>query len=265
MSTTSLKERGSAGPSAPGRILETQDLRFAVGGVEIVKDVSLAVQEREFLAVIGPNGAGKTTWFNLLTGILRPTAGTITLGGEDVTQASTMQRARRGLARSFQVTSLFDNLTVLENVRLAAQADLGGSANLWSRIRRNDPAVLAALDALETVGLQERAEDVAASLSHGNKRKLDLAIAIVGKPKVLLLDEPTAGMGADDLPPIIELIKSIHASGTTIIMVEHRMDLVLGLADRIAVMHHGTVLAWDKPDAVMANPTVQSAYLGEAL
>lgn len=265
MTQASADRRGPSGGPAGAKILETRDLHFTVGGVEIVKDVSLAVHQREFLAVIGPNGAGKTTWFNLLTGILRPTTGTITLAGQDVTATSTMERARAGLARSFQVTSLFDNLTVLENVRLAAQAHLGGSANLWSRIRRDDPAVVAAMQALETVGLDNRAKEVAASLSHGNKRKLDLAIAIVGEPEVLLLDEPTAGMGADDLPPVIDLIGTIHASGTTIVMVEHRMDLVLGLADRIAVMHHGTVLAWDEPDAVMADPAVQSAYLGESL
>ncbi len=270
MSVTTTDERpGPDTPGGPGPaatpVLESTGLCFAVGGATIVDDVSLAVRDGEFLAVIGPNGAGKTTLFNLLTGLVRPTAGRIELSGRDVTASSTVERARRGLARSFQVTSLFSHLTVLENVRLAARAHMGGSAKLWTRIRRDDRAVLDARGALDTVGLADRADDLAASLSHGNKRKLDLAIAIVGRPTVLLLDEPTAGMGADDLSPVIDLIGAIHRDGTTIVMVEHRMDLIVGLADRIAVMHHGSLLACAEPDAVMADPTVQTAYLGEPL
>lgn len=265
MTTTADRQGPAASVPAGPHVLESQGLGFAVGGARIVEDVSLGVRESEFLAVIGPNGAGKTTLFNLLTGILRPTAGRILLGGQDVTGASTVQRARLGLSRSFQVTSLFSHLSVLENVRLAARAHLGGSGKLWTRIRPDDPAVVSARDALEMVGLADRAEELAVSLSHGNKRKLDLAIAIVGQPQVLLLDEPTAGMGADDLPPVIELIGEIHEQGTTIVMVEHRMDLIVDLADRIAVMHHGSLLACAEPDAVMSDPTVQTAYLGEPL
>ena len=264
MSTALQRGSGFPVPAVPP-VLEALGLSFAVGGARIVDNVSLGVREGEFLAVIGPNGAGKTTLFNLLTGILRPTAGRIVLGGQDVTGSSTAQRARLGLSRSFQVTSLFSHLGVLENVRLAARAHLGGSGKMWAGIRRDDPATANALAALETVGLADRAEDLAASLSHGNKRKLDLAIAIIGKPKVLMLDEPTAGMGADDLPTVIDLIGAIHDEGTTIVMVEHRMDLILGLADRIAVMHHGSMLACDAPDAIMSDPTVQTAYLGEPL
>lgn len=264
MTTTDQRGPVQPVPVAPP-VLESRGLGFAVGGARILDNVSLGVREGEFLAVIGPNGAGKTTLFNLLTGILRPTDGSILLGGQDVTGSSTAQRARLGLSRSFQVTSLFSHLSVLENVRLAARAHLGGSGKLWSRIRQDDPAAANAMAALETVGLAVRAANLAASLSHGNKRKLDLAIAIVGHPKVLLLDEPTAGMGADDLPTVIDLIGAIHDEGTTIVMVEHRMDLILGLADRIAVMHHGSLLACDSPDAVMSDPTVQTAYLGEPL
>ncbi|GAB3020563.1 ABC transporter ATP-binding protein [Nocardioides flavus (ex Wang et al. 2016)] len=258
--------RGPAVPAPAGRpVMRTSGLGFAVGGVRIVSDVDLDVRQGEFLAVIGPNGAGKTTLFNLLTGLYRPTSGSIELAGDDVTRLTPAQRARRGMARSFQVTSLFTHLSVLENVRLAARAHLGGSARLLGRIGRGDEAVRRAEEALETVGLADRATETAANLSHGNKRKLDLAIAIAGEPRVLLLDEPTAGMGADDLPPVIDLIGRIHARGTTIVMVEHRMDLILGLADRIAVMHHGSLLACDEPDTVMADPTVQTAYLGEPL
>lgn len=261
-----VDSRGPAAPVPAGRtVLSTRGLGFAVGGARIVQDVDLDVTAGEFLAVIGPNGAGKTSLFNLLTGLYRPTEGSVVLGDEDVSTASPAQRARRGLARSFQVTSLFSHLTVLENVRLAARAHLGGSGRIWGRVGQDDAAVRRAAEALDTVGLGGRADDIAANLSHGNKRKLDLAIAIVGEPMVLLLDEPTAGMGADDLPAVIDLIGQIHDRGTTIVMVEHRMDLILGLADRIAVMHHGALLACDTPDAVMSDPTVQTAYLGEPL
>lgn len=246
-------------------VLRADGLRFAVGGATIIDGVSLGVTPGEFLAVIGPNGAGKTTLFNLLTGTLTPTAGTIHLAGRDVTRASPARRARRGLARSFQVTSLFPRLTVLENVRLATRASLGGSARPWGRVTGRDRAVVRAIEVLGTVGLEHRAEEVSGALPHGDKRKLDLAIAIAGDPGVLLLDEPTAGMGADDLGPVIDLIRHIHDRGTPIVMVEHRMDLILGLADRIAVMHHGALLACDTPDAVMADAEVQSAYVGEPL
>jgi branched-chain amino acid transport system ATP-binding protein len=267
MTTSSSTRQGPAAEPAPDGppLLETFGLGFAVGGASIVKDVSLQVRQGEFLAVIGPNGAGKTTLFNLLTGLYKPTGGRIELAAHDVTRESPAGRAQRGMARSFQVTSLFNHLTILENVRVAARAHLGGSARLWGRIGPRDAAVLRAREALEMVGLEHRAEDVATELSHGDKRKLDLAIAIAGRPVILLLDEPTAGMGADDLPPVIDLIGRIHAQGTTIVMVEHRMDLILGLADRIAVMHHGALLACDSPEAVMSDETVQTAYLGEPL
>lgn len=253
------------GPASDTAVLSTRDLTLTIGGARIVEGVSLAVRPGEFLAVIGPNGAGKTSLFNLLTGVYRPTSGRVLLGGADVTGHPPHRRARAGLSRSFQVTSIFPALTVLENVRLAAQAHLGGSLVPWRRVRRQDEATERARGALDRVGLGDRLDDEAASLSHGNKRKLDLAIAVVGDPMVLLLDEPTAGMSVEDVGPVIEVIRGIGDGGTTIVMVEHRMDLVLGLADRIAVMHHGALLACDAPDAVMADETVQSAYLGESL
>jgi branched-chain amino acid transport system ATP-binding protein len=246
-------------------VLAVDGLALTIGGARIVDDVSLRVRAGEFLAVIGPNGAGKTSLFNLVSGVLAPTAGRIRLGEDDVTDQAPYRRARAGLARSFQVTSIFGALSALENVRLAAQAHLGGSFNPWRRITARDAATRRASDALDRVGLGDRHGDLAASLSHGDKRKLDLAIAVVGDPLLLLLDEPTAGMGADDVGPVIDVIERIGADGTTIVMVEHRMDLVLGLADRVAVMHHGALLACDTPEQVMADPTVQSAYLGEPL
>lgn len=259
-------------PSRPEPILDvadavmaTEDLSLTIGGNRIVDDVDLAVRAGEFLAVIGPNGAGKTSLFNLLTGTYQPTRGRIRLEGNDITDQPPHQRARAGLARSFQVTSIFAALTVLENVRIAAQSHLGTSLLPFKQVRSDDAATTRAAAALQRVGLAHRGPDLAASLSHGDKRKLDLAIAVAGSPRVLLLDEPTAGMGVEDVAPVIEVIRDIGEAGTTIVMVEHRMDLVLGLADRIAVMHHGALLACDEPDRVMANDTVQSAYLGEPL
>jgi branched-chain amino acid transport system ATP-binding protein len=246
-------------------ILATDDLGLMIGGARIVEGISLQVRDGEFLAVIGPNGAGKTSLFNLLTGIYHPTTGKVLLDGDDITRQPPHVRARRGLKRSFQVTSIFSALTVRENARLAAQAELGGSLNLWTRVTRRDEATTRAERALELTGLGHLADITAASLSHGNKRKLDLALVLAQEPRVLLLDEPTAGMSMEDLPDLIRVVRDIQLRGTTVIMVEHRMDVVIDLADRIAVMHHGALLACDAPDAVMANETVQSAYLGESL
>lgn len=246
-------------------ILATRDLGLTIGGARIVEDVTLDVRDGEFLAVIGPNGAGKTSLFNLLTGIYEPTTGQVVLAGEDITGLPTHRRARLGLKRSFQVTSIFPALTVRENARLAAQAQLGGSLNIWQRVTGRDDATRKAEHALELTGLGDQADTAAMSLSHGNKRKLDLALVLAQDPRVLLLDEPTAGMSMEDLPDLIRVVRDIQSHGTTVVMVEHRMDVVIDLADRIAVMHHGSLLACDTPDAVMSNETVQSAYLGESL
>lgn len=246
-------------------ILSTDALGLTIGGARIVDDVSLEVRDGEFLAVIGPNGAGKTSLFHLLTGIYRPTAGRIRFRARDITDIPTYERAQAGLVRSFQVTSIFPGLSVLENVRLAAQAALGGNLQLWRRIRDGDQAVVRAREALERTRLSGEEDTDAASLSYGNKRKLELAIAMAGEPRVLLLDEPTAGMSVEDVPDLIRVVQDIQQTGTTVVMVEHRMDVVVDLADRIAVMHHGSLLACDTPDEVMANETVQSAYLGESL
>ena len=248
-----------------GTILSTHDLSLTIGGARIVEDVDLEIREGEFLAVIGPNGAGKTSLFHLLTGIYEPTRGRIELDGEDITHAPPYQRSRAGLGRSFQVTSIFPALSVLENVRLAAQSHLGDNYAIWKRIGRGDAAVERARTALRSAGLVELEDTLAGSLSHGNKRKLELAIVLASDPRVLLLDEPTAGMSVEDVPELIEVVHEILSEGRTVVMVEHRMDVVVDLADRIAVMHHGELLACDTPQAIMNNETVQSAYLGEAL
>jgi branched-chain amino acid transport system ATP-binding protein len=247
-------------------ILNTASLGLRIGAAVIVDDVTLDVEDGEFLVIIGPNGAGKTTLFNLLSGVARPTTGTVTLRGTDVTHAPPYARARLGLGRTFQTSTIFAELTTLENARLAAQVYLGGSSRLWVLADAQRDALARAHDALASVGLESRAGVKAASLSHGEKRKLDLALLLCGDPHVVLLDEPTAGIAVEDVPEMMALIRSIHRErGKTVLMVEHRMDLVMGLADRMAVMHHGSLLAIDTPERIIANETVQSAYLGDPL
>lgn len=247
-------------------VLATRGLGVTIGGVRILSDVTLQVRPGEIMAVLGPNGAGKTTLFNVLTGLRRPTTGRVELAGRDVTGQPPFRRARAGLARSFQLTSLFGSLTVLENVRLAAQAQRGGSLAIWRRVRGRDAAYGDAWRALRLTGLAGQAQAPAASLSHGAKRKLEVALAVVGRPAVLLLDEPTAGMSAEDVPELVDAVRGVRDTlGTAIVLVEHRMDVAVGLADRMAVMHHGSLLACDTPQRVMADATVQSAYLGEPL
>lgn len=248
--------------SAPGPLLAVEDLHLTIGGATIIDRLSLAVASGEMLGVIGPNGAGKTTLFNLLSGIMRPTSGTVHLAGRDVTQRSVDARARAGLGRTFQTSSLFDALTALENVRQAAQAALGGALSLFRFPGRTDAATTRALERLDQVGLAHHADTVAGGLAHGDKRKVEIAMLLASDPQVLLLDEPMAGVGSADVEGLVDLIRRVHHSGTTVLMVEHHMDVVLGLVDRVAVMHHGQLLACDVPDVVMADPTVQSAYLG---
>jgi branched-chain amino acid transport system ATP-binding protein len=250
--------------SAP--ILATRNLGLDIGGAKIVADVSLEVRAGEFVGIIGPNGAGKTTLFNLLSGLLRPTAGSVELHGRDVTAAPPYRRTRAGLGRTFQVSSVFPLLSVHENVRLAAEADIGGSLRVWRRATSVREAIERADGALVKVGLAARALWPAGLLSHGDKRKLELAMLLAARPDVILLDEPMAGVSAEDVDELVELIRSVHRDeGKTVLMVEHRMEVVIGLAEKIAVMHHGALLAFDEPAAVMANETVQTAYLGEPL
>jgi branched-chain amino acid transport system ATP-binding protein len=247
-------------------ILATRNLGLDIGGARIVADVSLEVREGELVGIIGPNGAGKTTLFNLLSGLVRPTAGRVELDGRDVTRQAPHRRTQAGLGRSFQVSSVFPLLSVGENARLAAEAKLGGTLNLVRRARRFVPALDRARAALERVGLAGRTGWPAGMLSHGDKRKLEIAMLLAGDPRVILLDEPMAGVSAEDVDGLVDVIRSVHEDeGRTVLMVEHRMEVVVGLAQRIAVMHHGALLAFDTPERVMADETVQSAYLGEPL
>lgn len=243
-------------------ILRTSGVTWRVGGFTIVKDVDLAVRRGEFLSIIGPNGAGKSTLVNLLSGVHRPSAGTIHLDGHDVTRMRPAHRVRRGLGRTFQTSSLFPALTVLENARLAAQAATGGSMNLLRSPSRSDAATGRALEHLTEVGLDGRTGVRVADLPYGDKRKLEIAVVLCGGPQVLLLDEPTAGVSAEDVDSLVEVVRAVHAAGRTVVMVEHRMDLVLEASDRVAVLQDGEVLVCDVPQAVMSDPRVQDAYLG---
>ncbi|SCE76969.1 amino acid/amide ABC transporter ATP-binding protein 1, HAAT family [Micromonospora viridifaciens] len=247
-------------------MLATRGLTWRIGEVSIVDGVYLDLAPGEFLGVIGPNGAGKTSLFNLITGLRRPTEGKVLLDGEDVTALPPHRRARLGLGRTFQASSVFGSLTVRENVRLAVQAHRGGSMKLWRRAAADREVAAAADAALDRVGLAHRGTALAGTLAHGEKRKLEIALLLAGDPRVMLLDEPMAGVSAEDVPELVSVIKSLTGdSGRSVLMVEHHMDVILELADRIAVMHHGALLACDTPDTVMANATVQEAYLGEAL
>ncbi|WP_294180229.1 ABC transporter ATP-binding protein [uncultured Schumannella sp.] len=246
-------------------VLTVEHLGLSIGGARIIDDVSLSVAEGEMLGVIGPNGAGKTTLFNLISGLMVPTEGRVELEGVDVTSHSIPRRARAGLGRTFQTSSLFGGLTALENARLAAQSKLGGALSVVRFPRSRDAATEIAQQRLAEVGLADYADTDAGVLSHGDKRKLEIAMLLAQEPRVILLDEPMAGVSSGDVAGLVEVIRTVHKSGRTVLMVEHHMDVVLGLVDRVAVMHHGSVLACDTPDKVMADATVQSAYLGESL
>jgi branched-chain amino acid transport system ATP-binding protein len=245
--------------------LRTAGLGFRVGGSEILTDINLEVEGGAFLGIIGPNGAGKSTLLNLLSGTITPTAGTIEFEGQDMRGVGPSARARLGLGRTFQTSSLFNSLTVLENARLAVQARHGGSMRVWRRPRADDAATTTAFDALQAVGLADMAMRITAALSHGEKRKLELAVLLAGEARVLLLDEPMAGVNTGDVPMLVDLIGRLHSEGRTVVMVEHHMAVVLGLAEKVAVLDFGRLLALGDPASVMADEAVQSAYLGEPL
>jgi branched-chain amino acid transport system ATP-binding protein len=247
-------------------ILTTRQLGLDIGGATIVAGVGLEVPAGEFLGIIGPNGAGKTTLFNLLSGLMRPTTGRIELAGRDVTDEPVHARTQAGLGRTFQISSVFPQLSVLENVRLAVEASRGGAMRIWHRATSHGDEVERARWALSRVGLEDRAALPAGSLPHGDKRKLELAMLLGADRQVLLLDEPMAGVSAGDVPGLVEVIRSVHEEEKkTVLMVEHHIGVVTGLAERIAVMHHGSLLAVDTPERVMDNAEVQEAYLGEPL
>ena len=245
-------------------MIETHGVGWQVGGARILEDISISVGAGELLGVIGPNGAGKSSLVNILSGVRRPTRGRIVLDGRDVSRLGATARARRGLARSFQTSALFDGLSAGENVRLAIQASRpGGLSLVRPAARAAAPGEVEAL--LERVRMPGRTAVPAGGLSHGDRRKLELAMALASEPTVLLLDEPMAGVSAEDVDGLTAIIGEVRDAGVAVLMVEHHMHVVLGLADRVAVLHHGRLLACGSADEVTSDAEVQQAYLGEAL
>ncbi|KIH97901.1 branched-chain amino acid ABC transporter substrate-binding protein [Streptomonospora alba] len=261
---TAPTRAGAATESEPAPALELQDLSWAVGGAVIVDGVALAARSGEFVALIGPNGAGKTSLFNLVSGLTRPTRGRVLLSGADVTRERPYQRTRRGLGRTFQTSSVFADLSVEENVGLAAQARTGDSHRFWRRAASASGPRTA--EVLELVRLAHRSGAEAGGLSHGDKRKLELALLLARGPELILLDEPMAGVSAGEVGELTGVIRDVQRERRcTVLMVEHHMEVLLELADRLAVMHHGALLAFAAPETAMADPQVQAAYLGEPL
>ena len=243
-------------------LLEVTDLYKTFGGVVATNHVSLDVQEGEVHAVIGPNGAGKTTLVSQLTGELRPDGGSITMEGRRITNTPTHKRARLGMARSFQITSVVKNLTVLENVMLAVQAHSGHGFRLFKPALRCTDLVDTAHESLARVGLDDLSNRPVGDLSHGEHRQLEIAMATATRPKLLLLDEPMAGMGREETNRMIEILNTIRG-GPGILLIEHDMDAVFALADRISVLVNGAVIACDAPEAIRNNTKVKAAYLGD--
>ena len=245
--------------------LETRDLTIRFGGHVAVDRVSCTFRPGELTAIVGPNGAGKTTYFNLISGQLRASAGQVLLDGQDITALSAPLRARKGLGRAFQLTNLFPNLTVAENVRLAVQAARGVHYEMLRPWMLRRDLIQRADEILVEVALESKRAHLASALPHGDQRKLEVALMIALEPKIFMFDEPTAGMSVDEAPVVLDLIARLKTDPTKIIMlVEHKMDVVRSLADRIIVLTNGACVADGEPAAVIASPVVQEAYLGIA-
>ena len=243
-------------------LLRIENLVRRFGGIVATDNLSLDIARGELHAIIGPNGAGKTTLISQLIGQLRPTAGTIRFAGQDVTHLPAWKRSRLGLARSFQITSLLPNFTAADNVALAAQARDGHSFRFFGNARREKSLRASAHAALDRVGLLGRADVMVSRLSHGEQRELELAVALATKPQLLLLDEPMAGLGITESARMVKLLAELRQE-VTIVLVEHDMNAVFALADRITVLVYGRVIASDVPAAIRSNEEVKRAYLGD--
>jgi branched-chain amino acid transport system ATP-binding protein len=244
-------------------IVETKDLTIRFGGHVAVDHVNVQIFPYTFKSIIGPNGAGKTTFFNMISGQYRPTAGKVFFKGKDITPLSPAFRTKLGIGRSFQLTNVFLSLTVLENVRLAIQSQRDIGFNFWKNYLRFSELEDRAYEILKMVLLDSKWNVPASSLTHGEQRKLEIAILLALETEVLLLDEPTAGMALEEVPSILELLKEIKSrKDKTILLVEHKMDVLMALSDSIAVLHEGKLIANDTPEAIRKNKEVQEAYFG---
>ena len=245
-------------------VLKIEGLVKSFGGLVATDNLHIEVEQGEIHAIIGPNGAGKTTLISQLAGELRPDAGSVRFKGRDITRLPVHQRSALGLARSFQITTIFANFTAVENVALAVQAHDGHSFRFWADARRQPALLEPAMVALARVGLAERGDVVAANLSHGEQRQLEIAMALATRPRLLLLDEPMAGMGPDESARMVELLGQLR-SEHTIVLIEHDMDAVFALADRITVLVYGRAIATGAPEQIRNDPDVRQAYLGDSL
>jgi branched-chain amino acid transport system ATP-binding protein len=250
-------DAGRGGTSAP--VLRTEGLAMRFGGLSALDHVDFEIQRGEIRAIIGPNGAGKSTFFNCLTGVLRPTAGRILLNGENITGYPPNRISQEGIARSYQITNILPNATTLENVRIACQSRAHGWSMLTHYGAYRD-LIDKAEAVLESVGLRGKAGELAANLSHGEQRNLEIGVALATEPQLLCLDEPTAGMSAAETHDTMTLVRRI-AANLTILIVEHDMQVVMELAQRITVLHYGRVLAEGTPADIQRNPRVQEVYL----
>ncbi|MDQ0141348.1 ABC transporter ATP-binding protein [Cupriavidus necator] len=246
-------------------VLEVKCVSKRFGSLTAVRDVSLTVEQGELRAIIGPNGAGKTTFFNLISGFFAPTNGTILFGGRDITALAAHQRVAAGIARTFQITEIFPELTLFENVRISAEVTEGFRLRPWisrtekARVRRH------AEEMLELTGLRAKSDRLVGELSHGDQRAAEITMALALRPRLLLLDEPTAGMGDQETSEIMQLIRRLHRDNHfTIVLIEHDMRLVFHLADRVMVLDQGSLLAEGTPTEIAGNEAVQAAYLGSA-
>jgi branched-chain amino acid transport system ATP-binding protein len=246
----------------PDSLLHARGLAKSFGALRASDGIDFDVVEGETHAVIGPNGAGKTTFIAQLAGNLKPDAGRIRFAGEDITALPAPKRARRGLARSFQITSIYREFSVLDNVALAVQAHAGHSFRFWSPARSDESLRAPAREVLKSVGLEQKIDTLAGNLAHGEQRQLEVAMVLATRPRLLLLDEPMAGMGPDESQRMIALLSSLKRK-QTIVLVEHDMDAVFRLADRISVLVYGRIIATGTPQDIRANAEVRRAYLGE--
>jgi branched-chain amino acid transport system ATP-binding protein len=246
----------------PRDILELKGIYKDFEGLQVLFDINLGVHERERHAIIGPNGAGKSTLFNLITGKYRPSKGRIFLKGEGITGTNPFKLTRMGMARSFQITNIFRTMTVFENVRNAVLSKNKIRYNMFSRLSKMDEINGQTEKALGEIGLLERKDDIAGELSYGQQRALEIGLAIATDPELILLDEPTAGMSSEETREAVRLIERV-TEGKTLIIVEHDMEVVFSIADRISVLYYGQVLASGPPDEIRSNQKVKDAYLGE--
>ncbi len=246
-------------------LLRVENVSKHFGSLVAVNDVSMMVEPGELRAVIGPNGAGKTTFFNLISGFLTPSSGRIIFDGDDVTNLLPARRVWRGMARTFQITEVFPELSVRENLRIAVEVASGYRLRLWQSQDADGEVRARVVDLLEMSGLSEKADRLVGELAHGDQRATEIMMALALKPRLLLLDEPTAGMGDQETYEITQLIRGLHKNGKlTIVLIEHDMRVVFHLADRITVLDQGSFLAEGTPPEIAANQAVQTAYLGQA-